>query len=40
MKNEECTRRKQNECVYDNIFLALKTSMSISSDSENIFDKL
>jgi hypothetical protein len=29
--------RKENECVYGHIFLALKTSMSISSDSENIF---
>jgi hypothetical protein len=34
----KCTRRKENECVYGHIFLALKTSMSISSDSENIFD--
>jgi hypothetical protein len=34
--NEE--RRKENECVYGHIFLALKTSMSISSDSEKIFD--
>jgi hypothetical protein len=39
MKNDvKCTRRKENECVYGHIFLALKTSMSISSDSENIFD--
>ena len=34
--NEE--RRKEKECVYGHIFLALKTSMSISSDSEKIFD--
>ena len=39
MKNDvKCTRRKENECAYGQIFLALKTSMSISSDSENIFD--
>jgi hypothetical protein len=39
MKNDvKCTRRKENECAYGHIFLALKTSMSISSDSENIFD--
>jgi hypothetical protein len=39
MKNDvKCTRRKKNECVYSHSFLALKTSMSISSDSENIFD--
>ena len=39
MKNDvKCGRRKENECVYGHIFLALKTSMSISSDSENIFD--
>jgi hypothetical protein len=38
-KNDvKCTRRKENECAYGHIFLALKTSMSISSDSENIFD--
>jgi hypothetical protein len=30
MKNDvKCTRRKENECVYGHIFLALKTSMSI-----------
>jgi hypothetical protein len=29
---------KENECVYGHIFLALKMSMSISSDSEKIFD--
>ena len=34
----KCTLRKENECAYGHIFLALKTSMSISSDSENIFD--
>ena len=38
MKNDvKCTCRKENECAYGHIFLALKTSMSISSDSENIF---
>jgi hypothetical protein len=38
MKNDvKCTRREENQCVYGHIFLALKTSMSISSDSENIF---
>jgi hypothetical protein len=41
MKNDvKCTRRKENQCVYGYIFLALKTSMSISSDSENIFLQL
>jgi hypothetical protein len=40
MKNDvKCTRRKENECVYGHIFLALKTSMSISSDSENILSR-
>jgi hypothetical protein len=35
----EATKMKKIlQCVYGNIFLALKTSMSISSDSENIFD--
>jgi hypothetical protein len=35
MKNDvKCTRRKENECVYGQVFFALKTSMSISSDSE------
>jgi hypothetical protein len=34
----KATRRKENGCVYGHIFLALKTSMSISSDSEKIFD--
>jgi hypothetical protein len=40
MKNDvKCTHRKENECTYGHIFLALKTSMSISSDSENIFEE-
>jgi hypothetical protein len=33
MKNDvKCTGRKENECAYGHIFLALKTSMSISRD--------
>jgi hypothetical protein len=34
----EATKIKKNECAYGHIFLALKTLMSISSDSEKIFD--
>jgi hypothetical protein len=39
MQNDvKYTRRKENEFAYGHIFLALKTSMSITSDSEKIFD--
>jgi hypothetical protein len=39
MKNDvKCTHGKENGCAYGHIFLALKTSMSISSESEKIFD--